>query len=284
MIYVSSACVRNNTIKESVEELANHGFKNIELSGGTEYYEHFETDLLDLQKKYDLNYLCHNYFPPPRNHFVLNLASLDNQIYTQSLEHLKSSIDLSKRLGSKKFAFHAGFLLDIKVSEIGKRISKVELADKRIAVQRFCEGFNLLQNYAGDLNLYIENNVFSSTNAKTYDNKNIFMLTNYNEYLELKNKISFNLLLDIAHLKVSANTHKLDFSIEFKNLVKLSNYIHISDNDALHDLNHKLNKNSKILELLQAEDCTNKDFTLEIYDNIESIKESYTILKDVCND
>ena len=43
MIYISTSCVKNIKIKDSVEELANNGFKNIELSGGTEYYENFES-------------------------------------------------------------------------------------------------------------------------------------------------------------------------------------------------------------------------------------------------
>ena len=38
MIYISSACVKNTKIKSSVEKLAANGFRNIELSGGTEYY------------------------------------------------------------------------------------------------------------------------------------------------------------------------------------------------------------------------------------------------------
>ena len=98
MIFVSSSCIKNKLIKSSVEELAINGFKNIELSGGTEYYDNFENDLLDLKDKYSLNYRCHNYFPPPKKHFVLNLASLDNISFNNSFEHLKNVISLSKNL------------------------------------------------------------------------------------------------------------------------------------------------------------------------------------------
>ena len=77
MIYISTACVRHKKISDSVKELAENGFLNIELSGGTDYYEGYIDDLLELQKKYKLNYICHNYFPPPKEHFVLakNIAS-----------------------------------------------------------------------------------------------------------------------------------------------------------------------------------------------------------------
>ena len=44
MIYISSSCIKAKTIKESVTILAEVGFNNIELSGGTQYYSSFETD------------------------------------------------------------------------------------------------------------------------------------------------------------------------------------------------------------------------------------------------
>lgn len=281
MIYVSSSCVKYKKIQDSVVKLVNHGFKNIELSGGSEYYDGFEDDLLELKARYDLNYICHNYFPPPKEHFVLNLASLDNEIYEKTLNHLVHAIELSKRLDAKKFGFHAGFLVDIKVSEIGKKISKNDLYNKDIAIQRFCDGLQKLQDIAGNLNLYVENNVFSSTNFKTYNGKNFFMLTHYAEYAELHEKIDFRLLLDIAHLKVSSKTLGLDFEQELEKLIYQSDYIHISDNDALHDLNHKLHEDSHLANLLKKQNLKNKDFTLEIYDDIEVIKETYTILQEV---
>lgn len=281
MIYISSSCVKHKKIKDSVQELVDNGFKNIELSGGTEYYDGFEDDLLELKGNYNLNYICHNYFPPPKNHFVLNLASLNDKIYKKTLNHLVKSIGLSKKIGAKKFGFHAGFLIDIKVSEIGKKISKDNLFDEKKAVQRFCDGFNQLQELAVDVELYIENNVFSSTNAKTYENENLFMLTNFAEYEQLKNKINFNLLLDVAHLKVSSKTLALDFENEFKKMISVSDYIHISDNDTLHDLNHKLQKDSSVVKLLEQQNLKNKDFTLEIYDDLSAIKETYSILQEV---
>ena len=65
--------------------------------GGTQYYSSFETDLIKLQDKYGLNYQLHNYFPPPPNHFVLNLASINKDIYNNSIKFAKKAISLSKR-------------------------------------------------------------------------------------------------------------------------------------------------------------------------------------------
>ena len=280
MIYISTSCVKHRKIKDSIEELASNGFKNIELSGGTEYYENFEHDLLELKEKYSLNYRCHNYFPPPKRPFVLNLASLNDETFQMSFDHLEKAISLSNRLGADKFAFHSGFFIDIRLSEIGKKLSRDKLFDKEESLERFCNAYDNIKRKAKNVSLFIENNVFSKTNADTYDGKNPFMMTNFDEYKSLKEKINFNLLLDVAHLKVSAKTLGLDWKEEFENMMSVSNYIHVSDNDGFHDLNNQLTKSSSLLSMLKRSDTKNKDFTLEVYDGISAIKRSYGVLSE----
>ncbi|TLP38525.1 TIM barrel protein [Arcobacter arenosus] len=284
MIYISSSCVKHKKIKDSIQELVDNGFKNIELSGGTEYYDGFDEDLLELKNKYDLNYLCHNYFPPPKEHFVVNLASLNDEIFNKSLEHLINSLTLSNKLSSSKFGFHAGFFIDISINHIGKKLSKEDIFDKKKSIKRFCEGFNILQKEFTHIELYLENNVFSSLNLETYEEINPFMLTNYKEFEELKEFINFKLLLDIAHLKVSCQTLGLVFESELSNMIKQTNYLHLSDNDGLQDLNLSIEKESELINILKKNDLTNKDITLEIYSGLNDIKNSIEVLQKVYND
>ena len=280
MIYISTASVKNIKIRDSVIELAENGFKNIELSGGTQYYQNYEEDLLKLKDKYGLNYRCHNYFPPPKKPFVLNLASLNEETFQMSFEHLQKVISLSARLGADKFAFHAGFFIDIKIDEIGKKLSKDNLFDETKAVDRFCNAFNLIKEQAQNLSLFIENNVFSKTNASTYDGEKPFMMTSFEDYTSLREKIDFNLLLDVAHLKVSVQTLGLNWEDEFEKMMSVSNYIHVSDNDGLHDLNNQLTKKSNLLAMIKEIDTANKDFTLEVYDGVDAIKTSHDLLSE----
>jgi len=277
---VSTSCVKNKKIKDSVVELAVNGFTNIELSGGTEFYEDLEKDLLDLKDKYSLNYRCHNYFPPPKEPFVLNLASLNDKTFRMSFNHLENVIALSNRLGADKFAFHAGFFINIRLDEIGKKLSRDDLFNKEESVERFCSAYRKIKKQANNVSLFIENNVFSSTNAKTYVGENPFMMTNFSEYQSLRGIIDFNLLLDVAHLKVSVETLGLDWRAEFEKMMNVSDYIHISDNDGLHDLNLKLTKNSELISMLKQSNIhtQDKDFTLEVYDEMSIIKSSYDIL------
>jgi len=279
MLYVSSACVKNEKIKDSVEELARNGFSHIELSGGTKYYDGYEDDLLALQDKYDLSYLVHNYFPPPKEDFILNLASLNDDIYEKTLRHFERTIYLSKKLGLTKFGMHAGFFIDFSMNEVGKDISLTVLNNRDKAIKRFCGGYNYLKKKAGDVELYIENNVFSQSNARKFQNKNPFMLTDHDGYVELKNYIDFKLLLDAAHLRVSAHSLGLNFAEQLHEMIQVSDYVHLSDNDGLHDQNRCFREQSDLLNVLKDYDFHNKTVTTEVYGNVSDIKLSQSIVQ-----
>jgi len=277
MIYVSTSCVRFRKISESVEFLAKSGFTNIELSGGTDYYEGFEEDLLRLKETYNLSYLLHNYFPPPKKHFVLNLASMDDEIYERSLAHYLDAIRLAGKLGSEKTGIHAGYFIDPKVDELGKKISNHLISDKEKAIGRFVEGYKILSYASDEIEVYIENNVVAKMNFDEFG-ENPFMLTQFSEYTELSSKIEFPMILDLAHLKVSCNTLGLDFRAEAKNFIEKSDYIHLSDNDGLTDSNQSLSNSEETLSLIKWLDHNNITVTLEIYEDIEKIKSSYQLL------
>jgi len=281
MIYVSSACSKQKSISLAVKELADHGFKNIELSGGTQYDDHYETQLLELKEAYDLNYLIHNYFPPPQIPFILNLASLDNSIFQKSLDHLRTALDLTRSFGENKFGFHAGFFVDRPVGEIGRKFGKSDLYDQEKAINRFVDGVGCLQNEFKGIELYIENNCYSASNYQVYGSNPPFMLLDFQDYQSLKGEIEFKLLLDIGHLLVTANTCHLDFDREFQGMFENSDYIHISDNDALHDQNLGLTEESRLLQMLNRCDWKQKTISLEIYEGWDALKETYSIVSDL---
>ncbi|MDA7803422.1 sugar phosphate isomerase/epimerase [Crocinitomix sp.] len=275
MIYVSSACVKNNSIADSVEQLAKEGFLNIELSGGTQFYEGFEKDLLKLRAKYNLNYLCHNYFPPPETAFVVNVASLDKEIVEMSLKHLKKAILLTKKLGATKFGFHAGFLINIPVNQIGKSINAKELFDRNKALTRFVENIKVLKSVNPEIDLYIENNVLANMNFDNFGKINPFFLCDTEGFNELNRLEKINLLLDVAHLKVSCQTLHQNFELELSHLISQSNYIHISDNDGTKDSNNTFSANSELFNQLKNYTFEDKIITLEVYDGIPALHESY---------
>jgi uncharacterized protein (UPF0276 family) len=193
-----------------------------------------------------------------------------------------NAIKLSKKLGSERYGIHAGFLIDIKSEEVGKNISYNLPSNRAKAIKRFCDAWEIISIEAGNnVDLYIENNVLSHSNVKTYSGKNPFFLTNYKGYLELKACIDFNLLLDIAHLNVSANSLGFNFNKDLNRLLLLSDYIHISENDGLHDQNKPITKKSKLLDKIHGYSLKEKCIVIEVYDDISKIFTSYGAIKNL---
>lgn len=282
MIYVSSSCLKYSKISDCVKALADYGICNIELSGGTDYYSDILSDLLLLKKEYNLNYLVHNYFPPPEEPFILNLASLDDRIWMKSVDFMKKSINMAVALGSPVYGLHAGFFVNPSVNEIGKVFNKRDLFNQELAVKRFIEGYKIIENYCQNkLKLYVENNVLSYRNYKEYGT-NPFMLTTFDEYKVMRDLFDFNLLFDLAHFKVSANSLKLNLVNETAKFMEVSDYIHISDNDGFADQNLLPRLDTFIYKCLKEAVLCNKLVTLEIYADIHSLSKFYRELNKSC--
>lgn len=281
MIYISSSCLKGKNISEVVEQIVQYGFKNIELSGGTKYYENLESDLIELKERYDLNFLIHNYFPPPQEDFVLNLSSTNTEIYNRSIELVQNATDLARKLKVQSIGFHAGFLVEPKVKELGNQFAERSLVPKNYGLEKFTEALNLVYNKQREIKIYIENNVLSRANYAAYKNVNPFLLTNEEDYWELYSKVQFNLLLDVAHLKVSCTTLNRDFESELSNLIVRTDYIHVSDNDGFTDSNKPLKENSEMYEILSRFDLRDKIITLEINQDIDGIIKTHELLNNI---
>ena len=280
MIYISTSCVKNNSIKKSIKQIVDFGYTNIELSGGTNYYPEIVDDLISLKDRYNLNFICHNYFPPPKEHFVLNLASLDIATQEKTFQFLKNTIKLSDKLKLREFGFHAGFFLNISLDEIGKKIKNQTLFNKKEAINQFCKSYTKLDSLTNS-KLYIENNVISRPNYEKFG-EDIFMLTSSKDYFRLKKLINFDLILDVAHLKVSCNSLNLNFELELDSLIHQTDYIHVSDNSGITDDNIGLKKDSELYSILSNYCLKNKKITLEVYDNsFREIEESYKLISDL---
>lgn len=279
MIYISSANLDKTKITDTISILYKNGFRNIELSGGCRYYRGLERDLRGLKLRHNLHYLCHNHFAMPGKPLVLNLASLDDEMYQKTLGHLRKLINLSKKLGLRRFGFHAGFFLDIAVDEIGRGLKSRSLFDRRKSIKRFCQGFKILKRAAGSLELYIENNVISYKNLKTFKGRNPFMLTNYQEYRDLKELIDYKLLLDVGHLKVSCASLGLDFQDQLVKLLEVSDYLHFNENNALSDEHRVLSSSGNLFRILKKYKLKEKIIVLETRGTMEDIKRSYILIR-----
>lgn len=278
MIYISTGGINNKTATETALEFYKNGINKIELSGGL-YSKKYEFDIKNLPKNIDIQ--IHNYYPPPKKPFVFNLASKDEEISSLSLNHVKNSIDLCSKIGSKIFAFHAGFRVDPKVTELGKKIMKISLTSRDEAINLFLKRVKILHEEAKKKNvqLMIENNVISKKNIEHFQ-EDPLLFTNPKEIKEimriLPSEIGF--LLDVAHLKVSSNSLGFDLEKAHKNLHKEISAYHLSENNGFSDQNRPLKKTSWFWKDLKTDV---KFFTLEIYNlSIEKLKMQKTLAEN----
>jgi sugar phosphate isomerase/epimerase len=244
MIYISTGGFREKTADSVSAELLKAGIKSIELSGGT----HSKTLLSDLQAlKPDIHFQIHNYFPPPADPFVLNLGSLDPQVGERSIAHVEEALRWCVALGADRYSFHAGFLLDPKVDELGKRIPSRNLFDRDASIEVFVGRVSRLAALAEKMGieLMIENNVLSAKNAKEFSTNPLLMCDPQEcEAIMalMPNKVMQ--LIDVAHLKVSANSLKFDPSQMFEKCnARIAGY-HLSDNNGLEDSNKQFDEDA----------------------------------------
>ena len=272
-LFYSSIMSKKKTIDEVFKYFIEKNISNIELTGGIQYDKNINDKLVSYKNKYNFNLLIHNYFPCPKNEFVINLSSLDKEVYDLSLQHCKNSIEVSKRINSKKYAFHAGFLTDINVEETGNLIKRKKLANRNNAIERFCEAFTKLFSFsAGEVDLFVENNIITQENYKNFLNVNPFLLTDKKSYEELKSFIDFNILIDLGHLNVSSETLNLDIDDEANFFLEIAKYIHFSENNKIADENLAFSSNNNAYRHLSKNKLDNKIITLEIKSDFNHIK------------
>lgn len=262
LIYFSTGGFYKKSALESCIALNLLGVNQIELSGGL-WAETLESDLIARSREY--NFIVHNYFPPPKNSFVLNLASLDKNIELLSMRHCENAIRLAEKLKSKYFSFHAGFLLDPRPDQLGKKITNYHLFNRTKAKAVFIKNLKFLSEVAArhNVELLIENNVFSASNGEFFK-ENPFLMTEYLEAIEIMENTpeNINLLIDVAHLKVSANTQNFS-KIEFlEKTEQWTKGYHLSDNDGTKDSNEKMTEESWFWKHLNKK---LNYYTIEVY-------------------
>ena len=271
MIYLSTGGFNFLSGYETSKLLSENNITNIELSGGTSNTKQIEK-LVTLTS--NCNFQVHNYFPPPQEPFVFNLASQDEQIYTNSFQHAHTAIDLAEKIGSKFYSFHAGFLLDPEVNDLGGKITKRKLSHRDSAKERFVDGVNQISSYAQKKGIMIllENNVISSANIKHFGT-NPFLMTDYKEAIEIMNSTDDNvgLLIDVAHLKVSSQSEGFCKN-EYLDFTSESTFAyHFSENDGKSDTNQVVTNDSWFWPFVRKDLSY---YSLEVYNqNLEVLSQ-----------
>lgn len=241
MIYISSGYFSKYSLNQFIKKIIELSLYNIELSAVNFSSEDFESYLLSLKKDHNLNLLLHNYYLIERSNIVLNTA--DQSKKKLLIDFFKRAIDLSIKIGAKKYAIHSGFLFKIDSFSDLNNHKKLKKIEKNEGLDTMLEINSKLRSFVGsNLKIYFENNIISKKNYELFNNSCPFILCNSSD-LEFLLKNDINILTDIGHLKVSSKTLNFKFLDELNKFLTYSDYLHISDNDSFSDQGLSVNIN-----------------------------------------
>jgi sugar phosphate isomerase/epimerase len=250
------------SVLSTVQQLILKGCAEIELSGAN-YEPYLLKQLQQLSNK--ASFRIHNYFPPSEIPFVFNLASANEDIAQISLKHARTAMEWAVELNSPIYSFHAGILFDPQPEELGRPIKKYPLQDRDQGLQRFLERVSQLSDIAQKhgIQLLIENNVISSKNFQSFGKDPFLMTTSEEAITIMKNTPdNVNLMIDVAHLKVSSHTLKYDPIVMLRDCKQWIKAYHFSDNDGIYDSNERIRIDSWFWPYLKRD---LDYYSLEIY-------------------
>ena len=277
-IFVSTTFAEDDSkISDVLARCKKENISNIELGSNHIYEKNFKKII----QQYNFRFLVHNYFPIPRKSFVVNIASLNKQIRTISIQHVKKAINFCKVTNSKLYTVHPGFLTD-----------PITASRTKNNYDFIWNNNNLNQNY--DLAF---NNMLSSLKkivhfAKdkkvrvaietegSFKKKNLLLMQKPNEYNELfkyfkPNDLGVN--LNIGHLNLASRAFKFS---KFEFVKKLKQYIlaiELSHNNGIEDQHLPLKRNEWYWKIINDPDFSKVYKILEFRNT--SIKNIKNVLK-----
>jgi sugar phosphate isomerase/epimerase len=262
-IYFSTGGEKQTNACEFAKKIIENGYRFIELSGGM-YDPLLDESLKDLLGL-NAQIMLHNYFPPAKNPFVMNLASENFEVIEKSMSLAQHAIQLSKQVSSHYYAIHAGFLFDPQPADLGNVISRAATIAHERGLEIFAKNVLKLYRYAeeNEVCLLVENNVISGPNLQKFD-MDPFLLTGRIGILEFtqatENKVG--ILMDLGHWKVSSRSLGFDAKKELKEINGFIKGYHLSENNGITDQHQSFDENAWFLDELEK----NVDFvTLEIH-------------------
>ena len=239
MIYTSTSCLKNpKNITKVLDEYQKAGIKQVELGSVHEYFD------INKLKKYSFDFLIHNYFPPPKKPFNLNLASQNKEILKKSIELVKQSIELCRKIESPLYTFHAGFTVD--PPELGTVFPKKGYTERNISVKTYIKSVEELLDFANSngVKIAMEPNVVQKFNLINGKNEMCLFaeIDEINQLFNLIKNKKLGILLDLGHTAVTSHWLNFDKDEFVKKIKEKVFAIHISNNNGLADQHKSLTK------------------------------------------
>ena len=268
-VYVSTGAFGRLPVSLVLDICRRHGVTNLELSSGANYTPAMAPGLMAAARG-GFRFLLHNYFPTPSEPFVLNLASDDEDTARRSSSLCRRALAMSARLQSPLYSFHAGFAFTAEPDDLGSAQAHLPRTNLVTARKRFVARVRELATIADGhgVGLAIENNVVAPDNVVGGKNRMYLGVTG-EDMLSLLDDIArdnVGILLDVGHLKVSAQSLGFDADAAVRKMAPHIKAVHLSDNDGQEDSNRLVRSDSWFWPALAGlPDLASVIFVLEVY-------------------
>ncbi len=245
-IFLSSTCFRERDLVRLCSGLLETGIDHLELSGNL--LPIADSKLREILSAYrgKIRFQVHNYFPPPAEPFVLNLAH--PATVEQSIRHCRHAIDLCSDLGSRFYSVHAGWAFNPTPAHLGRDqtdLAAIDMAESRTTLKQACKEVAAYGS-ARSVGLLLENNVVAKTNCPDGKNDRNHLADPQESLalMDLFEDLGIGVLLDTGHLNVSATTLGFDREALIELLRPHIRVAQISDNDGTQDQNRPVTAGS----------------------------------------
>jgi len=277
MIYASTNCLKNpSDIVKVLSEYEKGKIENVELGS---IHSHFDVSVL---KKFNFNFLIHNYFPPPKTPFNFNLASDNGELRQKSNNLAKDAIDLCCEIDSPIYTFHAGFTVD--PPKLGEPLPREKIMNRKKAISTFTNEVVKIVDYANSrgIKTAMEPNVVQKFNL--IENKNeLCLFADFPEISELFHSLKetkLGLLLDLGHTAVTSHWLNFDKDEFVEKCTKKVIAVHVSNNNGLQDQHKSLTK--ECWQSSKLKKFRKNPIILETMNlTIDKIKENIKLVKEI---
>ena len=282
-IFVSTTFAKDKSkISDVLQICKKSNILNVELGSNHIYENNFKKII----KQYNFRFLVHNYFPTPKKSFVVNIASLNKQIRTISIQHAKKAINFCKVTNSKLYTMHPGFLAD--PINAGRAKSNYDFiwdnnnlnGNYKLAFNHMLSSLKKIVNFAKRKKIKV-----AIETEGSFKKKNLLLMQKPAEYKELfkyfkPNDLGVN--LNIGHLNLASKAFKFS---KFEFVKKLKQYIlaiELSHNNGIEDQHLPLKRNEWYWKII-----TDPDFS-KVYKILEfrntNIKKITKVINLLIND
>ena len=219
-LFVSTTFIEDNSkLKSALDKCRNMKIKSIEI-GSNHIYEKDYDYILD----YEFEIIVHNYFPVPKDSFVINISSTDEDIRKKSIEKVKSSIKFCKDIGSQLYTFHPGFLTDPIGSNKNKNNYDFQWNDSHLNNSNYITSENLMYESLDEIINFSKKcrvNVSVETEGSLHKKNHLLMQTpqEYEKLMKRYKSSDLGINLNIGHLNLASKAFCFS-KFEFVDLIK----------------------------------------------------------------